>query len=138
MNKALFAFVGAIGIAVLSAGCVSTVDGGRRGTPLPWKKDKIFSRYQMPPGEVFNAAKYVLASERGGLGVLQAENRINNSLVAKVDTRTVWIRVTEIEPTVSQVVTQVRTESGMSDLDLASEIDKQVALRLQVVLSGGQ
>ncbi len=138
MNKAIFAIIGAVGIGILSTGCVSTVDGGKRATPLPFKKDKIFSRYQMPPTEVFNAAKYVLASERGGLGVLQAENRINNSVVAKVDTRTVWIRVTEIEPTVSQVVTQVRTESGMADLDLASEVDKQIALRLQVVLSGGQ
>ena len=92
----------------------------------------------MPVEEVFMAAKYVLASERGGLGVLQSENRINNSLIAKVDTRTVWLRVMEIEPTVAEVVTQVRSEAGWADLDLASEIDKQIALRLQVVLSGGR
>lgn len=136
MNKAIISIAAAIGIGILSTGCISTIDGGKHATPMPFQKDKLFSRYQMPTTEVFNAAKYVLGSERGGLGVLQAENRINNSLVAKVDTRTVWIRVTEIEPTISEVVTQVRTESGLADLDLAAEVDKQIALRLQVVLSG--
>jgi hypothetical protein len=140
MKKAILAVSAvsaAFGIAVLGTGCVGTVDGGSRAA-VPFKKDKIYSRYQMPVEEVFMAAKYVLASERGGLGVLQSENRINNSLIAKVDTRTVWLRVMEIEPTVAEVVTQVRSEAGWADLDLASEIDKQIALRLQVVLSGGR
>ena len=69
---------------------------------------------------------------------MQAENRINNTVVAKVDARTVWIRVTEVEPTVAEVVTQVRTDAGWSDLDLAAEIDKQIALRLQLLMSGGR
>ncbi len=135
MKQALFSFIGALAIGILATGCVTTVDGGKTSA-VPFKKDKIHSRYQMPVDEVFNAAKYVLASERGGLGVLQSENRINYSLVAKVDTRTVWIRVHELEPTVAQVTTQVRKENGFADLDLASEIDKQIALRLQVVISG--
>jgi hypothetical protein len=137
MKKPLWAITTACSLVILGTGCVGTVDGGKRAA-VPFKKDKIFSRYQMPVDEVFEAAKYVLASERGGLGVLQGENRINNSLVAKVDTRTIWLRVIEIEPTVAEVVTQVRTEAGWADLDLASEIDKQIALRLQVVLSGGK
>ena len=137
MKKVILAVSAAFGITVLGTGCVSTVDGGSRAA-VPFKKDKIYSRYQMPVEEVFQAAKYVLASERGGLGVLQSENRINNTLIAKVDTRTVWVRVLEIEPTVAEVVTQVRSEAGWADLDLASEIDKQIALRLQVVVSGGQ
>jgi len=137
MRQALLSFIGALAIGILATGCVSTVDGGRTGA-VPFKKDKIFSRYQMPVDQVFNASKYVLASERGGLGVLQSENRINFSLVAKVDTRTVWIRVHELEPTVAQITTQVRKENGLADLDLASEIDKQIALRLQVVVSGAK
>jgi len=138
MKKAIFALVGAIVISAFGVGCVRTVDGGKTATPLWFKKDKLHSRYQMPVQDVFEAAKYVLGSEAGGLGVLEAENRINHSLRAKVDTRTVYLRVTEIEPTVTQVVTQIRTSSGNADIDLASEIDKQIALRLQVVRSGGR
>ncbi|MGB0582306.1 MAG: hypothetical protein ACPGVU_21650 [Limisphaerales bacterium] len=138
MKKAIFALVGAIVISGFGVGCVSTVDGGKRGTPVWWKKDKLGSRYQMPVQDVFDAAKYVLGSEAGGLGVLISENRINHSLRAKVDTRTVYVRVTEIEPTVTQVLTQIRTSTGNSDLDLVAEIDKQIALRLQVVRSGGR
>jgi len=124
-------------VTSMTTGCVSTVDGGHRAA-VPLRKDKIFSRYQMPVADVFNAVKHVLGAEKGGLGVLQAENRINNTVVAKVDARTVWIRVTEVEPTVAEVVTQVRTDAGWSDLDLAAEIDKQIALRLQILMSGGR
>lgn len=138
MKKAIFALVGAIVISSFGVGCVRTVDDGKTFSPLWFKKDKFHSRYQMPVEDVFQAAKYVLGSEAGGLGVLESENLINHSLRAKVDTRTVYVRVTEIEPTVSQVITQIRTSAGNSDLDLASEIDKQIALRLQVVRSGGR
>jgi hypothetical protein len=55
-----------------------------------------------------------------------SENTINHSLVAKVDTRTVWIAVDEIEPKVSRVRVQARTKGGRGDIDLASEIDKQI------------
>jgi hypothetical protein len=63
-------------------------------------------------------------------GTLTGENRINNSLEAKVDTRTVIVRVDEAEPGVSRVVVAARKKSGAADLDLASEIEKQIALKL--------
>lgn len=137
MKNVFLALAGATLMSVLGTGCVSTVDGNTRAA-VPFRKDRIFSRYQVPPEDVFNAAKHVLGAEKGGLGVLQSENRINHSLIAKVDTRTVWIRVTELEPTVTEIVTQVRTDAGWTDLDLASEIDKQIALRLQIIVSGGK
>ena len=58
-------------------------------------------------------------------GTLVSENTINHSLEAKVDTRTVWVAVEEIEPKVSRVRVQARTKSG-GDIDLASELDKQI------------
>ncbi|MBG88936.1 MAG: hypothetical protein CMO80_18825 [Verrucomicrobiales bacterium] len=137
MKKVILTLVCAVTLSTLGTGCINTVDGRKRAA-VPFRKDKVFSRYQVPVQDAVNAAKYVLASEQGGLGVLQAENRINGSLIAKVNKRTVWVRVRELEPTVSEVVTQARTEAGWGDVALASEIDKQIALRLQVVISGGR
>jgi hypothetical protein len=40
------------------------------------------------------------------------------------------VTVDEVEPKVTRVKVQARRKSGGSDIDLASEIDKQIALRL--------
>ena len=64
-------------------------------------------------------------------GILVSENTIAHTLVAKVDTRTVWVAVDQVEPTVTEIVTQVRSKSGGVDIDLAAEIDKQTALHLR-------
>lgn len=130
MKKLFFALLGVAVLAVGGTGCISTVDG-HKSAGVPFRKDKITSRYQLPVDNVFAAAKEVLAGEKGGLGVLQAENRVNNSLVAKVNNRMVYVRIAEIEPTISEIIVQVRTDAGWSDLDWAAEIDKQIALRLQ-------
>lgn len=130
MKKLLFGLLGVAVLAVGGTGCITTVDG-HKSAGVPFRKDKITSRYQLPVENVFTAAKDVLAGEKGGLGVLQSENRVNNSLVAKVNNRMVYVRIAEVEPTISEIVVQVRTDAGWSDLDWAAEIDKQIALRLQ-------
>lgn len=130
MKKLIFGLLGAAVLAAAGTGCITTVDG-HKSAGVPFRKDRIVSRYQLPVENVYTAAKEVLASEKGGLGVLQSENRVNNSLVAKVNTRMVYVRVTEVEPTVAEIVVQVRTDAGWSDVDWAAEIDKQIALRLQ-------
>lgn len=130
MKKKLFGFLGAVVIAVGGTGCISTVDG-HKSAGVPFRKDRIVSRYQLPVEQVFTGAKEVLASDKGGLGVLQSENRVNNSLVAKVNNRFVFVKVSEIEPTITEIVIQVRTDAGWGDIDWAAEIDKQIALRLQ-------
>ncbi len=116
----------AAGLLLSSAGCFSSVDGHHRAG-VPFSKDTIESRYERPVGVIFAAAKEVLTFN----GTLTSENTINKSLEAKVDTRTVWVRIDEVEPKVSRVVVQARTKSRTSDIDLASEIDKQIALRLK-------
>jgi len=121
MKKNAFAFVMTICLAALWCGCVNTVDGrSRAGMPLA--TDTKESSYERPVDQIFAAAKDVLKLN----GTLVSENTINHSLEAKVDTRTVWVAVDEIEPKVSRVRVQARTKSGRGDIDLASEIDKQI------------
>ena len=112
-------------VAVFFSGCVATVDGHTRAA-VPFVKDKIASRYQRPVAQIFAAAKKVLEDN----GKLNSVDTLNNSLIAKVDTRAVWVKVKEVDPTVSEVVVQVRKRNGGTDIDLASEIDKQIALQL--------
>lgn len=109
-----------------SIGCVGTVDGRRRAA-VPLVKDTIEGRYERPVAQIFDAAKEVLKYN----GTLVGENTINNTLEAKVDTRTVWVAVDEIGPKISRVRVQARKKGGGADVDLAAEIDKQIALKLK-------
>lgn len=112
-------------LLMLVVGCVNTVDGHKRGG-WPLSKDKFESTYERPVNQVVAAAIEVLKFN----GVLTSHNVVNNSLVAKVDTRTVYVRVDQTDAAVSKVTTQVRTKGGGVDLNLANEIDKQIGMRL--------
>ena len=125
MNKKYFSLLAVAVVMVLAAGCYSTVDG-RMKAGVPFAKDSLESRYERPLDQVFSAAKEVLKHN----GTLEGENTINKTLWAKVDTRTIWIKVDDVEPKITRVTVQVRKKSGGSDIDLASEIDKQIALHL--------
>jgi hypothetical protein len=121
MKKNVFALLTAVILGSALSGCVSTVDG-RSQAGMPLTKDTIESRYERPVALIFNAAKEVLQLN----GTLTSENTINHSLIAKIDTRTVWVAVEDVEPKVSRVRVQARTKGGLGDIDLASEIDKQI------------
>lgn len=112
-------------VLIALAGCVNTADGHKRaGWPL--SKDSIQSTYDRPVNQIVSAAVEVLKYN----GTLTAHNIVNNSLVGKVDTRTVYVRVDQMDSNMSRVVTQVRTKGGGADIALASEIDKQIGMRL--------
>lgn len=113
-------------MATLLTGCVGTVDG-RSKAGVPWVKDTIESRYERPVDQIFAAAKEVLKFN----GTLYGENTINKTLEAKINTTTVFIRVDEVDPKVSRVLVQARAKGGGGDIATASEIDKQIALRLK-------
>ncbi len=112
--------------ALFASGCYSTKEG-RKKVGVPFAKDTIESRYERPASQLFAAAKETLAFN----GTLTGENTIALTLAAKVDERTVWVKVTEIEPAISQIQVQARKKMGGADVDLASELDKQIALRLK-------
>jgi ribosome-binding protein aMBF1 (putative translation factor) len=108
------------------SGCIHTPEG-RAHFGVPLSKDKIQSRYERPVDQIFTAAKDVLRFN----GTLTSENTLSKTIEARIDNNTVWVRVEEVEPNVSRVVTQARKRTGLGNLELASEIDKQIALQLQ-------
>ena len=114
----------------LLTGCYTTPEG--RTKVGPPAKDHIESRYERPVETIFNAAKEVLRFN----GTLYGENTISHNLEAKVDTRTVYVSVDEVEPKVSRVIVQARTKARLPDIDLAAEIDKQIALKLAAGTTG--
>jgi hypothetical protein len=126
MRKNVALLLSVMAFAGILLGCHSTPTGHMRMGP-PLMKDTIESRYQRPVPQIFAAARQVLEHN----GTLTSENTIDHSLEAKVDNRTVIIIVDEVEPGVSRIRTEVRKKIGTPDVDLAAELDKQIALRLK-------
>jgi len=125
MKKSFLILASITLLSIFVTGCVKTADGDMKAG-VPFKKDKIVSRYERPAPVVFEAAKEALAM----YGALTGEDMIKQVIEAKVNQRSVWVKVLEEEPNLTTVVTQVRTKMGGTDIDLAAEIDKQIALRL--------
>jgi hypothetical protein len=123
-RNCILLLVSCLSAAVLS-GCVSTVDGHREfGNPLA--KDKTVALYERAPKDIWTAAKDVLRFN----GVLYGEDTLQATLTATVDNRTVWIKVEQEGPQYTKVTVQARTKGGGADINMAAEIDKQIALRL--------
>ena len=113
-------------------GCVDTVND-RKTAGFPWVEDSVESRYpDRTQEDVLEASKAVLAK----MGVLNAESTLYGqtnqvkALEGKVNQRSVWIRIEALNPKLTSAVVQTRTAGGGSDMDLAHEIDKQIALKL--------
>ena len=115
----------ALALALIVSGCMTSVDG-RQHAGVPFVKDKLESRYERSPMEIWQAAKDVLSFN----GKLYSEDVMRSTLEASVNTRTVWVKVEPADQQTTRVVVQARTKSGGTDLELASEIDKQIAIRL--------
>jgi hypothetical protein len=122
--KWIFAALLVIGGSIMS-GCVASVDG-RQHLGVPLVKDSLEARYERSPMEIWNAAQEVLKYN----GRLYGRDDLTSTLEASVNTRTVWVKVEPLDDRVTRVIVQTRTKGGGPDLELASEIDKQIALRL--------
>ena len=59
------------------------------------------------------------------------DNAVDNSFHAKVNERDVWVKITKVDDKVTELVIMVRHGLG-ADIDLAAELDKQIALQLTV------
>jgi hypothetical protein len=124
-------FLIALGAAILSAGCVGTVTGRHTGG-VPFVKDTVEGRYERPVDQVFEAAKEVVKFN-GTLvneSILHNETNTVKTVEGKVNQRNVWVRVEAADPKITAVSVQTRTLNGGSDVDLAHEIEKQIALKL--------
>ncbi len=111
---------------------MSTVSD-RTTAGVPFIKDRVEGRYERPLERVFAASKDVIKKN----GVLVNESTLYNetntvkTVEGKVNQRTVWVRVEAIDPKVTAVVVQTRTSGGGTDLDLAHELEKEIALALK-------
>jgi len=130
MKKSLLAiFIGAV---LAGIGCVSTVNE-RTSPGMPFIKDRVEGRYERTVPQVFEAAKEVVKEN----GVLVNESTLYNrtnavkTVEGKVNQRSVWVRVEEIDPKITAVIVQTRTPGGGADIDLAHELEKQIALKLK-------
>ncbi len=126
MKSKVLAWIACLALTVVFSGCYRSVEGRTRAG-MPLSKDRIESRYERSVDQLFAAAKQVL----GFNGTLTLENTINKTLEAKIDTNTVWVRVDEVEPNIARIIVQARKKGGTSNIALASEIDKQIALQLK-------
>jgi hypothetical protein len=129
MKVKIFAAFASAGIAFVTAGCVGTVSGTyTSGFPT---SDKVVSRYQRSVDEVYAAAIAVINNN----GVLRTEfiphDTTNNvrALEAKVDKETIFVRVEAVDPQITQVTIQARTNVG-GDVQEAHELDKEILLKL--------
>lgn len=129
MKMKIFAALAGVGMAIITAGCVSTVsDTHTAGFYMP---DSVVGRYARPIDDVYGAAVQVVTRD----GVLLTEyiphdttNSVR-SLEAKVNQEKVWIRVEAVDPQITQVTVQARTAMG-GDTQEAHELDKEIALQL--------
>lgn len=125
------AMIFAMAMGLLAMGCVSTVNE-RSTAGVPFIKDKIEGRYERPVAQVFQAAKDVV-KDNGVLireGTLYSTNEVK-FLEGKVNQRSVWVRVEPVDPKITSIIVQTRTSGGGSDIDLAHELEKEVALKLK-------
>lgn len=118
---------------IFAAGCVGTVSN-RKTAAVPFVKDKAEGRYERTVEQVYNAAVYVINQN----GMLQNEVKLHQddavalALEGRVNQRRIWIRVEPVDAVITSVVVQARTSAGGTDMDLAHELEKQIALRLTV------
>jgi hypothetical protein len=125
MQKNLFAMLALGCVLFAGSGCVSTEkDDLVFGLP---GKDKIVSRYEKPYDQVKSAAVIVLKRN----GTLVGDDLVRKVLEARIDTTKVYVALDDSEPKITKVTVQVR-RGAVPDIDLASEIDKQIYGQLLV------
>lgn len=109
-----------------ASGCRSDVSGQNRFA-VPFVKDTIESRYNRSIDKVAVAARETLAFN----GTITSDDAVTRTLQAQINNRRVYVKLEELEPQVTRVLVQVFTKGGGTDIDLAAEMDKQIALRLK-------
>lgn len=110
----------------LATGCRSDVSGHNRFA-VPFVKDTIESKYNRSIDKVAVATRETLAFN----GTVTSDDAVTRTMQAQINNRRVYVKLEEIEPQVTRVLVQVFTKSGGTDIDLAAEMDKQIALRLK-------
>jgi hypothetical protein len=118
-------------IALITAGCVTTVsDTKTPGNPIG--RDAVAGRYQRSVDEVYGAAIKVINADGTLLTEYIPHDTTNTvrAFVGRVNQNKVWMRVEAVDPQITQITVEARTKWGNQDLDMAHELEKEVALQL--------
>jgi hypothetical protein len=130
MKTKIFAAI--VGITIVTAGCVSTVTDTHTATMVPFGRDSVEGRYQRPVDQVYQASVQVIQNN----GVVVTEfiphdtTNTVRSLRGKANQCNVWLRVEAVDPRITAVTVEARTKWGASNIDLAHELEKEIALQL--------
>ena len=130
MKTKIFAAV--VGIAMVTAGCVKTVSDTHTPTMVPFGRDSVEGRYERSLDQVYQAAVAVVNHTGTVITEYIPHDTTNTvrSLRGKANQCDVWLSVEAVDPQITQVTVQARTKWGASNLDLAHELEKEIALQL--------
>lgn len=131
MKTKIFAALAAL--ALVTAGCITTVSDTKvAGNPVG--RDAVSGAYQRSVDEVYAAAVKVINTDGTLLTEYIPHDTTNTarSFVGRVNDNKVWMRVeaVTVEPPVTSITVEARTKWGNQDLDMAHELEKEVALQL--------
>ncbi|HKS36117.1 MAG TPA: hypothetical protein VJW76_02935 [Verrucomicrobiae bacterium] len=121
MKRSFFTLLSLSCLMLVGVGCYTAGDGGLK-VGVPFGKDTIVSRYERPYDQVKRATIAVLKRN----GTLTSDDLVKKVLAARIDTHTIWVQLDDSEPRIVKVSVQARTNGGGPDVDMASEIDKQI------------
>ena len=124
-------FTALAGIAIITTGCISTVSGTKTAA-VPLEKDRVEGRYQRTVDQVYQAAVQVIQNNGVVITEFIPHDTVNTvrSLQGKVGQRDIWVKVEAVDPKITSVIVQARTKWGNRDIDLAHELEKEIALQL--------
>ncbi len=124
-------FAALVGIALVTAGCVSTVTDTHTAA-VSFARDRVEGRYQRPLDQVYQASVQVIQNNGTVITEFIPHDTTNTvrSLQGKANQCDVWLRVEAVDPQITQVTVEARTKWGGSNIDLAHELEKEIALQL--------
>ena len=124
-------FAALVGITIITAGCVKTVSDTHTAT-VSFGKDSVEGRYPRSLDQVYRAAVTVVNNNGAVVTEFIPHDTTNSvrSLQGKVDQCNVWMRVEAVDPRITSVIVETRTKWGNKDIDLAHELEKEIALQL--------
>jgi hypothetical protein len=126
-------FAALAGVIIVATGCVNTVsDTNTFG--VPFTKDTVEGRYNRTVDQVYKAAVNVVKNN-GAIVTEYIPHYTTNTVVSlqgRVNQQDIWVRVEGIDAIkpITSVTVQARSKSGMSNVDLAHELEKEIALQL--------
>jgi hypothetical protein len=126
-------FAALIGMALVTAGCVKTVNDSHTAT-VSFGKDNVEQHFPRSVDQVYQAAVAVV--NRNGAVITEYiphdTTNVVRSLKGEAAQCIIWVRVEAVDPQVTSVVVQTRTKGWHNkDLDFASQLLTEIALQLQ-------